>query len=274
MPSQLLRAPECRAIARLSHECRDLGDDNGMWQLHFLEGIAQLISAEMSVGGELRDFAAGMPAATTPGGTTKEWGFENGLNQRGWQRALELLEQNPTYSVSMSKYIVRFRQQPALAVRGSDLVPRAEWERSVEYDEVYRTIGVYHNLACFHPIPGRADEVYGSYLCRAVGRRDFSPREALIVQTAFATIAPMIGSALARIAEPSPSALAPRVCDVLQCVLEGDSDKQIARRLGISGYTVNQYTKVLYRHFGVQSRTELLARWVRRGWGKAFTRSV
>ena len=64
--------------------------------------------------------------------------------------------------------------------------------------------------------------------------------------------------------------MTPRVRQVLQCLLEGDSDKQIACRLSISRFTVNQYTKIIYGHFGVQSRTELLARWVRRGWGGRF----
>lgn len=270
MASQVLRAADCRAIARLSHECRDLGDNNESWQLHFLEGIARIVSADMSVGGELRDFAAGAPRASTPGGTTTEWGFENGLNRRGWQRALELLDKDPTYSITMSRYITRYRRWPGLAVRGSELVPLAEWERTLEYDEVYRIIGVRYQIGCFHPLPSGADEVYGSYLCRAAGRRDFSQRETLIVQTACATLTSMVGRSLARIAEPSPAALAPRVREVLQCVLEGDSDKQIARRLEISSYTVNQYTKVIYRHFSVQSRAELLARWVRRGRGKEF----
>jgi len=223
----------------------------------------------MSVGGELRDFAAGTPTAVNPGDTTTEWGFENGLDRSGWQRALELLEHNPTYSVSLSGYIAQFGQQPGLAARISDLIPMTDWEQSLEYDEVYRVIGVRHCLVCFHFIPGRPDEVYGSYLCRAAGRRDFSPREVLAVQTAFATVTPLVGGALARIAEPSPSALPPRVRDVLRCVLEGDSDKQIALRLKISKYTVNQYTKMLYTYFGVQSRAELLARWVRRGRGTA-----
>jgi DNA-binding CsgD family transcriptional regulator len=57
---------------------------------------------------------------------------------------------------------------------------------------------------------------------------------------------------------------------VLRCLLEGDSDKQIAARLRISRYTVNQYTKTLYRRFGVSGRSEHFARWFRRGWGKLF----
>jgi DNA-binding CsgD family transcriptional regulator len=56
---------------------------------------------------------------------------------------------------------------------------------------------------------------------------------------------------------------------VLKCLLEGDSDKQIAARLELSSHTVNEYVKRVYAHFGVTTRTELLARWVRRGWGAA-----
>jgi DNA-binding CsgD family transcriptional regulator len=47
----------------------------------------------------------------------------------------------------------------------------------------------------------------------------------------------------------------------------GDGDKQAAVRLKLSRYTVNEYTKQIYRHFGVQGRAELLARWVKRGRG-------
>ena len=41
----------------------------------------------------------------------------------------------------------------------------------------------------------------------------------------------------------------------LVCLLQGDSDKQIVKRLGISPHTVNQYVKVIYTHFRVESRT-------------------
>ena len=64
----------------------------------------------------------------------------------------------------------------------------------------------------------------------------------------------MIGGPLARFAEPSPAALAPRARRVLKCLLEGDSDKQIAARLGLSVNTVNWYAKQIHGHFGVQTR--------------------
>jgi DNA-binding CsgD family transcriptional regulator len=60
------------------------------------------------------------------------------------------------------------------------------------------------------------------------------------------------------------------VRQVLRCLLEGDGDKQIAARLGLSPHTVNQYAKAVFQHFGVRSRAELLARWVRRSFPARF----
>jgi len=93
----------------------------------------------------------------------------------------------------------------------------------------------------------------------------------VIIQEALAVIAPLLGGGLAKSNDPSPADLTPRIRQVLRCLLEGDGDKQIALRLGISKFTINQYVKILYRHFQVQSRPELLARWIRRGWGARFT---
>nr|WP_253816396.1 helix-turn-helix transcriptional regulator [Myxococcus xanthus] len=60
--------------------------------------------------------------------------------------------------------------------------------------------------------------------------------------------------------EGTPSGwLAPRERQTLELLLQGLGDKQIAARLGISRFTVNQYTKTLYRRFGVQSRAALIA---------------
>lgn len=84
-------------------------------------------------------------------------------------------------------------------------------------------------------------------------------------------VTPLIGGALAATSAPSPADLPPRVRQVLAHLLQGLSDKGIARRLGITRYTVNQYTKALYEHFGVQSRAELLALWVRRGFPDKFS---
>ncbi|HEV7302161.1 MAG TPA: LuxR C-terminal-related transcriptional regulator [Tepidisphaeraceae bacterium] len=58
--------------------------------------------------------------------------------------------------------------------------------------------------------------------------------------------------------------LPPRLRQTLAGLLEGDSEKQVARHLNISPHTVHVYVKALYKRFNVASRGELLARWVKR----------
>jgi DNA-binding CsgD family transcriptional regulator len=58
--------------------------------------------------------------------------------------------------------------------------------------------------------------------------------------------------------------LSPRMRQTLERLLAGDSEKEIAARLGLSRHTVHVYVKTLYRRFDVCSRGELLARFVRK----------
>jgi len=57
--------------------------------------------------------------------------------------------------------------------------------------------------------------------------------------------------------------LPPRVRQTLACLLQGDSEKQIAGKLRLSRHTVHDYVKSLHRRFAVSSRGELLARFVK-----------
>jgi DNA-binding CsgD family transcriptional regulator len=64
------------------------------------------------------------------------------------------------------------------------------------------------------------------------------------------------------LASPEAMALSPRQRDVLGLLLNGDGEKQIAGKLKLSHNTVHHHVKGIHRHFGVSSRSELLARWV------------
>jgi DNA-binding CsgD family transcriptional regulator len=58
----------------------------------------------------------------------------------------------------------------------------------------------------------------------------------------------------------SNAELSPRQEQTLRHLLNGDSEKQVARKLQLSQHTVHVYVKALYRRFGVSSRAELLAK--------------
>jgi DNA-binding CsgD family transcriptional regulator len=54
----------------------------------------------------------------------------------------------------------------------------------------------------------------------------------------------------------------PRLAQILELLLAGESPKAIARRVGLSLWTVREHVQRLYRRLGVSGRDELMARFV------------
>ena len=99
---------------------------------------------------------------------------------------------------------------------------------------------------------------------RTISERNFSPREARLLDFFVEELGPLIGHALVSATEPSPDMLSPRLRQTLASLLEGDSEKQIAARLSLSLATTHQYVTALYRVFGVRSRGQLMAHVIKR----------
>lgn len=95
-------------------------------------------------------------------------------------------------------------------------------------------------------------------LCRLIGAHvdGAQGRLPIVVSASFP-------NAPARRADADNADLSPRMRETLNCLLAGDSEKQAAAKLGVSQHTVHVYVKQLYRKFNVNSRGELLARWVK-----------
>jgi DNA-binding CsgD family transcriptional regulator len=263
--SAQLRVEDVRAIVRLVGECRDLGDNLAAWEEHLFRTVGRLTGAVLVTAGELTG-RWGRPVMVRP----VSWGWENGLNQHGWNQALAHFQDDPTFSQGCMRYMERFRKEDGVANTQSDLLSEWEYEASTDYLS-FRHVGVKHVLSCFWMLPRAGDRFRAICLFRAAGDRDFSRRDRVLLREVQATVVPLIGGPLARPGEPSPADLPPRVRQVLRCLLEGDGDKQIAARLGLTRHTVNEYAKAIFRHFGVQSRAELLVRWVRRGFPRGFS---
>jgi DNA-binding NarL/FixJ family response regulator len=99
--------------------------------------------------------------------------------------------------------------------------------------------------------------------CRLVGRRIKGE-----IDAEASPPAPPPSPTAACNAKPHPLdgiSLSPRSREVLTCLLNGDSEKQIALRLRISPHTVHTYVKKLHQALGVNSRGELLSRFVLKG---------
>ncbi len=101
-------------------------------------------------------------------------------------------------------------------------------------------------------------------LTHSPGGRPFRVRAARVVDHLQRALAPHYGRGLWLGCQPNLHGLSPRLRQVLDCLLDGESEKHAALRLGIHSTTVHDHVKRLYRHFGVGARAELLAYFLRR----------
>jgi len=252
--SDLLRWHEVRDAYRLIGDCRDAGSDPALWQPRMLDGLARMIGVPEASGGEGRWLRADDPiqvvslywssaapcAADVYAGYWRAGGATN-------DPLFQAIQRIP------ARLVTRTRRQ---------LLPNAAWYRSETF-EYRRLIGVDHSLVSVY-----RDSADGSAsvicLLRSSGDRDFTPRERCRLGFFHAELGRLIGGSLASDAEPGPESLSPRLRQTLACLLEGDSEKHVAARLGLSPATVHEYVTMLYRRFGVRSRAQLLAHALRR----------
>jgi DNA-binding CsgD family transcriptional regulator len=147
-------------------------------------------------------------------------------------------------------------------IRFSDIVSADELHALELYTEVYGPMGVEYQIAFTLPSgPGR---ILGIALSR--GDRDFSDDErdlldgsrSFLIQAyrnAARHTEALTGSRPVSAAELITLGLTPRQAEVLRLVATGLSERDIARRLGISHRTVQKHLERSYRELGVSSRS-------------------
>jgi DNA-binding CsgD family transcriptional regulator len=152
------------------------------------------------------------------------------------------------------------------ALRISDFLSDRQFRSLGLYCDFYRAAEVNYQLAISVPAPGGG--VIGVALNRC--RRDFCAADRDLLDLLRAHI----GQAAALLCRPAVTVpalpvppgsangvlLTPRQARVLQLVAGGQSDRAIARALGISTRTVQAHLQHAYRTLDVTSRTEALAR--------------
>jgi len=147
------------------------------------------------------------------------------------------------------------------ARRISDFLSDRQFRSLGLYRDFYRRCEVDYQAATSVPAPG------GGQIAVALNRQrhDFSAEELELLDLLRIHVGQ--AAALALLAPPGASPdsaanplLTPRQARILQLVADGQSDRDIARTLGISTRTVQAHLQHTYRALDVTSRTEALAR--------------
>ena len=125
------------------------------------------------------------------------------------------------------------------------------------YTDFYRPRGTIDQLLCVV----EADDRAGRILTLSRSRPGFSARDRELVDL----LAPHLAQAFAREERPAvrPATvtmpeLTAREQEVAHLVTRAATDREIARRLGVSPRTVQKHLQQIYRKLGVASRTELM----------------
>lgn len=253
--ADLLRVQDVRDAYRLVGECRDLGSEPALWQPRMLEGLRRLIGAAAATGGEGQ--------WPRPRGALEVISaFDSGLDWRTRERYLAYHRElgpagDPFFRAlqHVSGRLVTYARR--------QLVSKTAWYRSVCWNEYYRPARIDEQLTSVHQTSD-AGAISAIAVIRASGEREFSRREQQLLNFFHGELGLLVGRSLVSRLEPSPEKLSLRLRQTLACLLEGDSEKQVAARLGLSHATTHQYVTALYRRFGVQSRAQLLAHVMKR----------
>lgn len=244
---------QLRQLYLLIGECCELGADPLAWRQHMIDGTLQLFRADVVLHCQWQQVAPiGEP----------DWLQPRLLVDKGWpcdsdrHVCLDFMRRRDITIDGFWATADYYRNAP-FAEHRRRFVPDAQWYRGSFFNEVFRTCHLDDVMLLTHELGGTW---HMWCLQRGLGERGFTARHERLLRLLMRELLRLNNTRLAPMGGPSVAELPNRVRQVLFCLMEGDSEKQVALRLGISRHTVHEHVRRLYRRFDVSSRGELLAR--------------
>ncbi len=262
-PEQL-RLRDVRAAFRLVGEVVELGADPHDWWPHLLEGLCRLSGAAAAIGGELEGLFFLDPKIHVLGN------FFAGLDDEDVQRFTHFMvheKWKTIHEAGERYYRLRGNSAPIAVRSGEQLMARHRWRKSELFNDYFRPSRIDDQMFSFCRAPnGRREGVNlwnGISLYRGLSDRPFTARERRLLRLVHSELRPLVGTKIESLRGSPARPLSPRLRQTLDLLLSGHSEKQIARQCGLAKSTVNEYVAALYQRYGVSSRAELMARFLR-----------
>ncbi len=257
--STRLRTADYRAVFKLVGECRELRVDSTLWRRHMLEELLRLTGGQVAMGG---------PALLSQGHLQPDPAPSIDLGWAGERERAAFFQFMGDQMHRQDPALTRFGRQVAKLRAPKNLLTRCRaqlssdrhWYNSAAYCDYRRRAGTDDSLLSVVKLGVR--RLHAIVLYRAPTERQFSARDRRLLHLFHEELMPHLDQELAPPGCDPVSSLSPRLRQILDCLLDGDSEKQVAARVGLTPRTVNQYIKSIYRRFRVSSRAELMARWI------------
>jgi len=256
--ANILGVVEMHGILRIVRQLRDLPPDPILRRRHLLAKLCKLLgaSAGISVVLDWRQKSAQKRIASAV-----HVGLSSPAKRKLLDRWLATLQPHDPACIALARVMLH-RAEP-MTFHRHDLVNDRTWYDSTHVRNIRTPLGVGDCLYSSFPIDGTP---LSGLLCLARpcnARHPFESRHRDMLHLLHSEVDWLYRE------EPTPthhdlSELTPRQRQSLQCLLDGNSEKQIATRLGLSRHTVHVHVKALYRQMRVNSRGELMARFVPR----------
>lgn len=240
-----------KQVLRIVADAAELWYDPALQRRYTLESLVKLTNANAGV---LFTWGDCLLGGHTPCGTM----VHVGLDEQQQARIRDYLQTGAPPDPALPKLADLIAQ--VVTQTRKELCSDTAWYKS-DYYKVFRsTLGLDDTLYAKITVP---DRLICVALMRASGADAFTARDTHLVDMALSQMSwPFQPEETP--ADPRLAALQPRLRKVMQHLLQGDSEKQVASKLGLSKHTVHEYVKMLYQQLGVNSRGELLSQWVGR----------
>ncbi len=248
---------DARAVIHLLGDVAVVSGDHQAKKRFLLEGLAEIIQADVWSWALIQASDERFSRTPVPynivhgqGNVAVDW--LTIYMQRPMASDFETVFNQPLRSLAMrGHHFTRSRRQ---------LLPDDQWYGSEVYQQYYTAMGIDDFIYSICPLGKGGASCINFY--RVADAPGFSNRDHVIVHLVLSEVA-WLHQAGTDVPGAAPmSVLPPRRYQVLLLLLNGDSRKQIAHKLGLSRHTVDDHIKQLYRHFGVQSSGELLAQFL------------
>lgn len=253
------------AIIRLVREVCDRWDDPAAWRERLLAGACTLLGG--SAGTILADYQSqygwfGKISVVSVVGIPESMKamVQSSITQMD-QRQIDDVSEN--LMPGMTRLNEEMVRQGWATVAWSQIADREAYHASPFYLNFRKKIDVDDSVVSVRMVdePRRPEAIS---IDRPMGSEAFGAREVALLKLLHDEIAPLVGVRLATEEHISRDGLSKRLRETLSLLLEGYSEKQVANELKLGTRTVHDYVTMLYKHFRVSSRAELLAYFIRR----------